>query len=186
MQLSSRHVLSSLALGTALATAPALAEMTVSPNLNGMPGLIDMPSGDAQPDATFSFSVGNIGPITRTTLSFQATERLSASFRFQTWRDWDAVMPGDAEVREVFRVPKAGMVAGCQVLNGAIKRGSLVRFLREGTIIWTGEISSLRRFKEDVREVASGFECGIGLSDFQDLKNGDIIETYELREIPRT
>ena len=97
MQLSSRHVLSSLALGTALATAPALAEMTVSPNLNGMPGLIDMPSGDAQPDATFSFSVGNIGPITRTTLSFQATERLSASFRFQTWRDWDAVIPGDAE-----------------------------------------------------------------------------------------
>jgi translation initiation factor IF-2 len=100
--------------------------------------------------------------------------------------EFEEVVTGDAEVREVFRVPKAGMVAGCQVLNGAIKRGSLVRFLREGTIIWTGEISSLRRFKEDVREVASGFECGIGLSDFQDLKNGDIIETYELREIPRT
>ena len=95
MQLSPRHVLSSLALGTALSTAPALAEMTGSLNLNGVTGLIDMPSGDAQDDATFSFSIGNIGPITRTTLSFQASERLSASFRFQTWRDWDTIIPGD-------------------------------------------------------------------------------------------
>jgi translation initiation factor IF-2 len=61
-----------------------------------------------------------------------------------------------------------------------------VRFLREGTIIWKGTITSLRRFKDDAREVASGFECGIGLSDYQDLKSGDIIETYEEREIPRT
>jgi hypothetical protein len=95
MQLSPRHVLSSLALGTALSTAPALAEMTGSLNMNGVTGLIDMPSGDAQEDATFSFTVGNIGPITRTTLSFQASERLSASFRFQTWRDWDTIIPGD-------------------------------------------------------------------------------------------
>ena len=61
-----------------------------------------------------------------------------------------------------------------------------MRFLRDGTIIWKGAIASLRRFKDDVREVASGFECGIGLTDFQDLKAGDIIETFEEREIPRT
>ena len=61
-----------------------------------------------------------------------------------------------------------------------------MRFLREGSILWKGEISSLRRFKDDVKEVSAGYECGIGLSDFQDLKTGDIIETYELREIPRT
>ena len=60
------------------------------------------------------------------------------------------------------------------------------RFLREGVVIWHGEVSSLKRFKDDVREVQSGFECGIGLSDFQDLKQGDVIETYEEREIPRT
>ncbi len=96
------------------------------------------------------------------------------------------VVTGDAEVREVFRVPRVGAVAGCYVLNGVITRGSKVRFLREGVIIWKGSIQSLRRFKEDVREVASGFECGIGLSDFQDLKQGDIIETYEEREVPRT
>ena len=67
-----------------------------------------------------------------------------------------------------------------------ITRGSKVRFLREGTIIWKGAIASLRRFKDDVREVQAGFECGIGLSDFQDLKPGDVIETYEEREIART
>jgi len=83
-------------------------------------------------------------------------------------------------------VPRVGAVAGCYVLNGTITRGSRVRFLREGTVIWKGTISSLRRFKDDAREVQSGFECGVGLSDFQDLRPGDIIETYEEREIPRT
>jgi translation initiation factor IF-2 len=72
------------------------------------------------------------------------------------------------------------------VQNGNITRGSKVRFLREGTIIWKGEITSLRRFKDDVREVREGFECGIGLSDFQDLKPGDVIETFDEREIART
>jgi translation initiation factor IF-2 len=100
--------------------------------------------------------------------------------------EFEEIVTGDAEVREVFRIPRVGAVAGCYVQNGVITRGSKVRFLREGTIIWKGEISSLRRFKEDVREVAAGFECGIGLSDFQDLKPGDIIETFELREIPRS
>ena len=72
----------------------------------------------------------------------------------------------------------------CYVRDGVITRGSKVRFLREGVVIWKGAINSLRRFKDDVREVQSGFECGIGLSDFQDLKEGDIIETFEEREIP--
>ena len=100
--------------------------------------------------------------------------------------EFEEVVTGEAEVREIFRVPRVGAIAGCYVTNGVITRGSKVRFLREGTVIWKGAISSLRRFKEDVREVASGFECGIGLSDFQDLKAGDVIETYEDREIPRT
>ena len=71
------------------------------------------------------------------------------------------------------------------VLSGQITRGSKVRFLREGTIIWKGAIQSLRRFKDDAREVREGFECGVGLTDFQDLKPGDIIETFEEREIAR-
>jgi translation initiation factor IF-2 len=99
--------------------------------------------------------------------------------------EFEEVVTGEAEVREIFRVPKIGAIAGCYVLTGAITRGTKVRFLRDGTIIWKGSIQSLRRFKEDAREVREGFECGIGLSDFQDLKPGDIIETFEEREIAR-
>jgi translation initiation factor IF-2 len=98
----------------------------------------------------------------------------------------EEVVTGDAEVREVFRVPRVGAIAGCYVQNGVITRGSKVRFLRDGVVIWKGAISSLRRFKDDAREVAAGFECGIGLTDFQDLHSGDIIETYDEREVPRT
>jgi translation initiation factor IF-2 len=99
---------------------------------------------------------------------------------------YEEVVTGEAEVREIFRVPRIGAVAGCYVTNGVITRGSKVRFLRDGTIIWKGTVSSLKRFKDDAREVSAGYECGIGLSDFQDLKQGDIIETFEEREIPRT
>ena len=99
--------------------------------------------------------------------------------------EFEEVVTGEAEVREIFSVPRVGKIAGCYVTNGEITRGSKVRFLREGTIIWKGAIASLRRFKDDVREVKQGFECGIGLTDFQDLKPGDVIETFEEREIPR-
>ena len=100
--------------------------------------------------------------------------------------EYEEVVTGEAEVREIFRVPRVGAIAGCYVRSGVITRGSKVRFLRDGTIIWKGEIASLRRFKEDAREVREGFECGIGLSDFQDLKPGDLIETYDEQEIART
>ena len=96
------------------------------------------------------------------------------------------VVTGEAEVRAVFRVPRVGAVAGCYVRDGVITRGSKVRFLRDGVVIWKGSVISLRRFKDDVREVQSGFECGIGLSDFQDMNEGDVIETFEEREVPRT
>ncbi len=99
--------------------------------------------------------------------------------------EYEEVVTGEAEVREIFRVPKLGGIAGCYVRSGVITRNSKVRFLREGTIIWKGTIQSLRRFKDDAREVREGFECGIGLSDFQDLKEGDLIETFEEREIAR-
>jgi translation initiation factor IF-2 len=100
--------------------------------------------------------------------------------------EFEEVVTGEAEVREIFRVPRVGAIAGCYVRSGVITRGSKVRFLRDGTIIWKGEISSLKRFKDDAREVREGFECGIGLSDFQDLKQGDLIETFEEQEIART
>ena len=99
--------------------------------------------------------------------------------------EYEEVVTGEAEVREVFGVPRVGKVAGCFVTHGTITRGSKVRFLRDGTVIWKGTIASLRRFKDDVREVREGFECGVGLENYSDLKSGDIIETYEEREIAR-
>ncbi|HEY5170451.1 MAG TPA: translation initiation factor IF-2 [Acidimicrobiia bacterium] len=99
--------------------------------------------------------------------------------------EYEEVVTGDAEVREVFSVPRVGKVAGCYVTGGVITRGSKVRFLRDGTVIWKGQIATLRRFKDDVREVREGFECGIGLENYQDLKPGDVIETFEEREIAR-
>ena len=117
---------------------------------------------------------------------YKLIEELESAMLGMLAPEFEEVVTGEAEVREIFSVPRVGKIAGCYVTNGTITRGSKVRFLREGTIIWKGEISSLRRFKEDVREVQSGYECGIGLSDYQDLKNGDVIETFEEREIAHT
>jgi translation initiation factor IF-2 len=92
---------------------------------------------------------------------------------------------GRAEVRALFRTPR-GVVAGCMVTHGTITRNSLARLVRDGAIAWTGRVGSLRRFKDDVREVAEGYECGISLEGFQDVHDGDVIETYEVRETART
>jgi translation initiation factor IF-2 len=89
------------------------------------------------------------------------------------------------EVRDTFKVPKAGLIAGCYVLSGTVKRSSQVHVIREGIEVFTGKISSLRRFKDDAREVAAGFECGIGLENFNDIKTGDQFEVFEIREIAK-
>ena len=89
---------------------------------------------------------------------------------------------GTVDVRETFTVPKVGTIAGCYVTSGKILRSALVRLLRDGVVIYSGKISSLRRFKEDAREVAKGYECGVGLENYNDLKVGDVIEAYEIIE----
>ncbi|MBU2739136.1 translation initiation factor IF-2 [Acidithiobacillus concretivorus] len=93
---------------------------------------------------------------------------------------------GHAEVRETFRVPKVGTIAGCMVIDGVVRRNAKVRVLRQDVVIHSGEMDSLRRFKDDAKEVREGFECGIGLRNYNDLKNGDIIEAYETTEVART
>lgn len=93
---------------------------------------------------------------------------------------------GEAQVRELFQVPSVGTIAGCLVSQGLIHRTTHARVLRDGVIVYEGRIGSLRRFKDDVREVQNGFECGIGIENFSDVKVGDVIETYELVETTRT
>jgi translation initiation factor IF-2 len=90
------------------------------------------------------------------------------------------------EVRETFKVPRQGMIAGCHVSDGKIKRSDKIHLIRDGVVIYDGTLSSLKRFKDDVREVQSGYECGIGIENFNDLKIGDQIEAYEIVEKRRT
>jgi translation initiation factor IF-2 len=93
---------------------------------------------------------------------------------------------GEAEVRALFKVSRLGTIAGCMVTNGVIRRNARVRLIRDGAVIHETNISQLKRFKDDVREVAEGFECGILLEGFNDLKEGDILEAFETRNVERT
>ncbi|RLD25573.1 MAG: translation initiation factor IF-2, partial [Bacteroidetes bacterium] len=90
---------------------------------------------------------------------------------------------GSAEVRDTFKVSKSGTVAGCFVLDGKLKRNNKVRLIRDGIVIYQGELGSLRRFKDDVKEVARGYECGLNIDKFNDIKEGDIVESYEEVEV---
>ena len=94
------------------------------------------------------------------------------------------VVLGHAQVRELFQIPKAGMVAGVMVTDGKVVRGSQVRLVRDSVVVWRGRMSSLRRFKEDAKEVKDGYECGIGLDGYNDIKLGDVIESFEMQETP--
>jgi translation initiation factor IF-2 len=96
------------------------------------------------------------------------------------------VITAEIEVREVFKVPKVGTVAGCFVRSGTVTRGNRIRVIRDGVETYDGTIESLRRFKDDVREVREGFECGIGIANFNDIKIGDVLETYRTEEVART
>jgi translation initiation factor IF-2 len=93
---------------------------------------------------------------------------------------------GEAEVRALFKVSRLGTIAGCMVTSGLIRRGAQVRVVRDGTVIYETTISQLKRFKDDAREVSDGFECGILLEGFNDVKEGDVLEAYETRQIERT
>ena len=90
---------------------------------------------------------------------------------------------GHANIKEIFKVPKVGAIAGCQVTDGKVDRKAKIRLLRDDVVVFDGKIASLRRFKEDAKEVLSGYECGIGLENFNDVKPGDIFEVYEVDEV---
>jgi len=93
---------------------------------------------------------------------------------------------GLVEVREVYRISKVGTVAGCYVVEGLVRRGSKIRVLRDNVVIHDGELDSLKRFKDDVREVKAGFECGLSIRNFNDIQQKDQLEVYEIVEVSRT
>ena len=116
---------------------------------------------------------------------YQAVQDIENAARGLLGPELREVPLGQAEVRATFRVPKLGLIAGCMVLDGKITRNAKARLVRDGTVVYETGLASLRRFKDDVREVAAGYECGIGLEGFQDIKDGDIIQAYEVQEIAR-
>ncbi|NCC48984.1 MAG: translation initiation factor IF-2, partial [Clostridia bacterium] len=117
---------------------------------------------------------------------YNAIEDIEAAMKGMLAPEFKEVVHGHAEVRQVFRVTGVGVVAGCYVTDGKITRSSEVRIVRDGIVVHEGRLASLRRFKDDVREVATGYECGIGIERFNDIKENDVIESFEMKEIERS
>ena len=117
---------------------------------------------------------------------YKVTEDLRASLEGMLEPEEVEEVLGHAEVKELFRASRVGTIAGCLVTEGRVTRNAQVRLVRDGTVVWTGRVGSLRRFKDDVREVEEGLECGIVLEGFQDVEVGDVIEAYETRQVEKT
>lgn len=116
---------------------------------------------------------------------YNAIEDMQDAMKGMLDPEYKEVVMGKAEVRQTFKVPNIGMIAGSYVIDGKINRNNQVRIIRDGIVIHEGTISSLKRFKDDAKEVLSGYECGIGIEKYNDLKDGDIIEAFSMEEIPR-
>ncbi len=116
---------------------------------------------------------------------YKALEEIEAAMRGMLAPDIVERESGTAEVRQTFRVPNVGVVAGCYVTSGEIFRNNRVRVVRDGTVVYEGNIASLKRFRDDVRSVREGFECGVGVENFNDVKEGDVLEFFETVEVPR-
>jgi len=116
---------------------------------------------------------------------YKALEEIEAAMRGMLAPEQREQETGTAEVRQTFRTPNAGVVAGCMVTSGEIYRTNRVRLVRDGTVVYEGNIASLKRFRDDARSVREGFECGIGIENFDDIKEGDVLEFFEIVEVPR-
>ena len=116
---------------------------------------------------------------------YECIEEIEAAIKGMLAPTYKEVLLGHAEVRQVIHVPNVGSIAGSYLQDGKVTRQSKIRVVRDGIVIFEDAISSLRRFKDDVKEVAQGYECGIGLEKFNDIKEGDILEAYIMEEVKR-
>jgi translation initiation factor IF-2 len=117
---------------------------------------------------------------------YDAVDELKAAMSGMLTPDKKEEIIGMAEIRQVFRISKIGAIAGCMVTNGVVRRNARLRLLRENVVIFTGELESLKRFKDDVREVKENFECGLNLKGYNDIQEGDQLEFFEIKEVART
>lgn len=123
--------------------------------------------------------------IRKYNIIYKAVEEITAAMEGMLKPDVKEEVIGTIEVRDTFKVPKIGLIAGCYVLTGMVKRSSSVNVIRDGIVIFNGKLASLKRFKDDAKEVAAGYECGIGLENWQDIKVGDQFEVIEMVEVAR-
>ena len=139
---------------------------------------------NVRPDAKARRAADEYGVQVRTyKVIYEAIEDVEKAMKGLLGPTIEEVVQGTAEIRQTFGVPKVGTVAGCMVTEGSIARSHQIRLLRDGTIVWEGRLGSLRRFKDDVREVQNGYECGMNLDGFNDIKVGDILEAYTKEEV---
>ncbi|MGE1037769.1 translation initiation factor IF-2, partial [Bacillus cereus] len=116
---------------------------------------------------------------------YKVIEEIEAAMQGMLDPEFEEKVIGQAEVRQTFKVTKVGTIAGCYVTDGKITRDSGVRIIRDGVVIFEGQLDTLKRFKDDVKEVAQNYECGITIERYNDLKEGDIIEAYIMEEVKR-
>ena len=116
---------------------------------------------------------------------YQATEELTDAIKGMHTPKMEEKITCNIEVRETFTITKVGTIAGCYVLDGKVTRNTKVRIIRDGIVVFTGNLGSLKRFKDDVKEVATGYECGLNIENFNDIKVGDIVEGYTEIEVKR-
>jgi translation initiation factor IF-2 len=116
---------------------------------------------------------------------YQLVEEMKAALENRLEPEIREVVRGHADVRNTFRISRIGTIAGCMVVDGVIPRRAAVRLARQGVVIFDGQIESLKHFKDDVREVREGFECGIKIAGYDDIKVGDVLEAYETEKVPR-
>jgi translation initiation factor IF-2 len=117
---------------------------------------------------------------------YNAIEEVTAAMEGMLSPEIKEEITANVEIREVFKITKVGTVAGCMVKDGKIKRGNKIRLIRDGIVIYTGELGSLKRFKDDVKEVLQGYECGLNIHNFNDIRIGDIVEAFEEIEVKQT
>jgi translation initiation factor IF-2 len=117
---------------------------------------------------------------------YDAVDELRAAMSGMLTPDKKEEVIGNAEIRQVFKVSKIGSIAGCMVTSGIVRRSARVRLLRNNVVVFTGELESLKRFKDDAREVKEGFECGLNIKGYNDIAEGDQLEFFEIKEVART
>ncbi|RYE14247.1 MAG: translation initiation factor IF-2, partial [Rickettsiales bacterium] len=116
---------------------------------------------------------------------YDAINEIKAAMEGMLAPTFEEKIVANVEIRETFKISKVGTIAGCMVIDGKINRNSKIRIVRDGVVVYTGELASLKRYKDDVKEVATGYECGLNINNFNNIEVGDIVEAYENVEVKR-